>query len=262
VSRRVSSPAGRVLIPVMVLVGFLGTWELYVDLGGVEGLILSAPHEIAQSIYSDRALLWSNFLVTGQEVVFGIALAAVAGLVLAIAIHLIRPLRSAFYPLVVASQTVPVPILAPLLMLWFGFGILPKVIVIALVSFFSIVVATLDALAAVDTQLIKLMRTFDASRWCTLREIELPAALPGVFTGAKIAVAVAVIGAVIGEMTGGSNAGLGYLFLISLNQILTPRAYATVVILSLFAIVLFALLSLCERLALPWVHQSREERSL
>ncbi len=255
-----SGRVGRIVSPVLLLVGLLAIWELYVDLGGVDGLILAAPHQVASSMFDDRSLLWSNFLVTAQEVVFGIALAAVVGLALAIVIHLVAPLRAAFYPLVVASQTIPVPMIAPLLMLWFGFGILPKVIVISLVSFFSIVVTTLDALAGVDPQLLKLMNTFDAPRWRTLREIELPAAMPGVFTGAKIAVAVAVIGAVIGEMTGGSNAGLGYLFLLSINQILTPRAYATVVILAIFAILLFAALSVCERLALPWAYETRGER--
>ena len=230
----------RVLIPAVVLLAFIGAWELYADFGGVDGLILAAPHQVASALVDDRGLLWSNFLVTAQEVGFGIVLAAATGLVLALVIHLVEPLRTGVYPLVVASQAIPVPVLAPLLMLWFGFGILPKVIVIALVSFFSIVVTTLDALAAVDPQLLKLMRTFDASRGQVLWRVELPAALPGVFTGAKIAVAVAVIGAVIGEMTGGSNAGLGYLFMLSINQILTARAYATVVVLSLFAIALFA----------------------
>jgi putative hydroxymethylpyrimidine transport system permease protein len=253
----------RVLRPLpalLLLLALLGAWELYVDLGGVDSDILASPHQIASSIYGDRSLLWSNFLVTAQEVVFGIIVAALAGIALAIAIHLNRTLRAATYPLVVASQTIPIPILAPLLMLWFGFGIFPKVIVVALVSFFAIVVTTLDALAAVDPQLLKLMKTFDATRLRTFRQVELPAALPGVFTGTKIAVAVAVIGAVIGEMTGGSNSGLGYLFLQSLPQLLTARAYATVVILSLFAIALFALLTLGERLALPWAYEPRGER--
>jgi putative hydroxymethylpyrimidine transport system permease protein len=252
--------AWRTLAPLSLLAALVGVWELYVDLGGVDPVILSAPHQIAQAIADDRALLWSNFLVTLQEVGFGIAVAAVVGVVLAVVIHLFRPLRGAAYPLVVASQTIPIVLLAPLLMLWFGFGILPKVIVVALVSFFSIVVTTLDGLAGVDPQLLKLMRTFDASRWRTLRSVEFPSALPGMFTGTKIAVAVAVVGAVIGEMTGGSNAGLGYLFLLSINQLLTPRAYAAVVILSLFAIVLFALLTLAERLALPWAYEPRGER--
>jgi putative hydroxymethylpyrimidine transport system permease protein len=251
----------RALPAALLLLALVGAWELYVDLGGVEPLILSSPHQIAQSIYTDRSLLWSNFLVTAQEVLFGILVAAFAGLALAIAIHLSATLRRAAYPLVVASQTIPVPILAPLLVLWFGFGIFPKVIVVALVSFFAIVVTTLDALAAVDPHLLKLMETFDATRLRTFREIELPAALPGVFTGAKIAVAVAVIGAVLGEATGFSNSGLGYLFEQSIPQLLTARAYATVVVLSLFAIALFALLTLAERLALPWAHEPRGDHA-
>jgi ABC-type nitrate/sulfonate/bicarbonate transport system permease component len=237
-----------------LLVVALGIWELYVDLGGADPLILPAPHAVAQSLYHDRSLLWSNFLVTAQEVVLGIILAAVAGLALAVVIHLSQTLRRALYPLLVASQTVPVPIIAPVLVLWLGFGILPKLVVIALVSFFSIVVTTLAGFAAVDPDLLKLMRTFDASRLQTFRAVELPSALPNVFTGAKIAVAVAVIGAVFAEQAGASS-GLGYLFEQSIPQLLTARAYAAVVILSVFAIALFALLTVAERLALPWAYQ-------
>jgi ABC-type nitrate/sulfonate/bicarbonate transport system permease component len=250
----------RALYASLLLAALLGAWELYVDLGGADRLILPAPHEIASALYTDRALLWSNFLVTAREVLLGVLLAALAGAALAIAIHLSRTLRAAFYPLLVASQTVPIPMVAPLLALWLGFGIAPKLVVVALVSFFSIVVATLDGLAAVDPDLIKLMRTFDAPRLRTFRHVELPAALPGAFTGAKIAVAVAVIGAVFAESSG-SDSGLGYLFLQSIPQLLTARAFATVVILSLFAIALFALLSALERLLLPWAHRPRGEPS-
>src|SRR4029077_17951348 len=172
------------------------------------------------------------------------------GFVLAVAIHFSPTIRRAVYPLLVASQAVPVVILAPLLILWLGLGLAPRVGVIALVSFFSIVVTTSAGLAAVDPDLLKLMRTFDASRLTTFRHVELPAALPGVFTGAKIAVAVAVIGAVLAEQAG-SNSGLGYLCEQCLPQLLTARAYAAVAILSVFAIALFALLSVAERLALP-----------
>jgi NitT/TauT family transport system permease protein/putative hydroxymethylpyrimidine transport system permease protein len=239
----------------------IGIWELYVDLGGADPLILPAPHQVASSLYDDRSLLWSNFLVTAQEVLLGIAVAAVTGFGFAVALHLSgRTLRPAVYPLLIASQTIPIPIIAPLLVLWLGFGILPKLVVIALVSFFSIVVTTLGGLAAVDPDLPKLMRTFDAPRLRIFRYVELPAALPGVFTGAKIAVVVAVIGAVFAEQAG-SSSGLGYLFQQSLPQLLTARAYAAVAILSLFAIALFALLTVAERLALPWAYEPRGERS-
>jgi putative hydroxymethylpyrimidine transport system permease protein len=244
----------------VVLLVLLGAWEVFVDAGGADPLILPAPHAIAKALYTDRSLLWSNFLVTAREILLGMALAAVAGLAFAVALHFSRTLRRAVYPLLIASQTVPVPMLAPVLLFWLGFGILPKLVVIALVSFFSIVVATLAGLAAVDGDLIKLMRTFDASRARTFRHVEFPSALPGLFTGTKIAVVVAVIGAVFAEQTG-SSSGLGFLFEQSIPQLLTARAYAAVVILSLFAIALFALLTLAERLLLPWAYQPRGERS-
>ncbi len=150
-------------------------------------------------------------------------------------------------------------VFAPLLAFWLGFGILPKLVVVAIVSFFSIVVTTTAGLAAVDPDLIKLMRTFDASRIRTFRHVELPSALPSVFSGAKIAVAVSVIGAVFAEYVG-SNSGLGYVILVSGPQLLAARAFAAIVILSLFAIALFSLLALGERLALPWAYRSSEER--
>lgn len=237
----------------IVLAASIGIWEIYVDAGGADPLILPAPHAVASSLYEDRGLLWSNFLVTAEEVLLGILVAAVAALLLAGAMHFSTTVRRAVYPLLIASQTIPIPILAPLFVLWLGFGLLPKLVVVALVSFFSIVVTTLAALAAIDPALIKLMRTFDASRWRTFRHVEMPAALPGVFTGAKLAVIFAVIGAVFAEQSG-ANAGLGYLFEQSIPQLLTARAYAAVVILSVFAIALFAVLTLAERLTLPWAH--------
>jgi putative hydroxymethylpyrimidine transport system permease protein len=243
--------------PLLVVLVLLGIWELYVDLGGADPLILPAPHAIAQSLFDDRSLLWSNFLVTAQEVLLGILVAAVAALLLATAMHFFDTVRRSLYPLLIASQTIPIPILAPVLVLWLGFGILPKLVVIALVSFFSIVVTTLAGFASVDPELLKLMRTFDAPRRRVFWSIELPTALPGVFTGAKIAVIVAVIGAVFAEQAG-ANSGLGYLFEQSIPQLLTARAYAAVVVLSAFAILLFAALTLAERLATPWAHKPQE----
>jgi ABC-type nitrate/sulfonate/bicarbonate transport system permease component len=199
-------------------------------------------------------------LVTAEEVLLGIVVATVTGFLLAVAIHFSPTLRRAAYPLLVASQAVPVVIFAPVLAFWLGFGLLPKLVVIALVSFFSIVVTTTAGLAAVDPDLLKLMRTLDASRLRTFWHVELPAALPGVFTGAKIAVAVSVIGAVFAEWNG-SNSGLGYVILQSLPQLLAARGVAAVVILSLFAIALFSLLALTERLALPWAYRTGKEPS-
>ncbi len=248
----------RLWRPLLLLLVLLGAWECYVDLGGADPLILPPPHDIAKALYTDRSLLWSNFLVTAEEVLLGILVAAFIGLGLAILIHFSPTLRRAVYPLLIGSQAVPIPIIAPLLVLWLGFGIAPKLVVIALVSFFPIVVTTLAGLAAVDRELIKLMRSFDATRGRTFWHVELPSALPGVLTGAKIAAAIAVIAAVFAELSG-ANAGLGYLYEQSEAQLLMPRAYATVVILCGFAVALFALLTLAERRALPWADQTTGE---
>ncbi len=246
------------LAPVIVVLVLLGAWELYVDLGGADPLILPPPHAIASSLYTDRGLLWSNFVVSAGEVLLGIAVAVAAALSLALAIHFSRTLRKALYPLLVASQTVPIPIVAPVLVLWLGFGLLPKLLIVALVAFFPVVVTTLAGLESVDEDLIKLMRTFDASKLRIFREIELPAALPGLFTGAKLAAVFAVIGAVFAEWAGASS-GLGYLFSVSMSQFLVAQAFACVVVLSAFAITLFALLSAAERIALPWVYKTTGE---
>src|SRR5579884_1732861 len=220
----------KALPAVLLLLCLLGIWELVVDLGGIDPLVWPSPHQVAQALYTDRSLLWHSFLVTAPEVLLGIVVAAAAGFLLALVIHFSPTGRRAAYPLVVASQAVPVPILAAPLAFLLGFGILPTLVIVALVSFFSIVVTTLDGLAAVEPQLLKLMRTFDAGRLRTFRLVELPAALPGVFTGAKIAVAVSVIGAVFAEWTG-SSSGLGFQFQLSINQLLPGRAVAIVVIL-------------------------------
>jgi ABC-type nitrate/sulfonate/bicarbonate transport system permease component len=151
----------------------------------------------------------------------------------------------------VASQAVPVIVIAPILVIWFGFGMAPKLIVIALICFFPVTVNTLDGLRSVDPAQIKMMRTLDASRLDVFRRLELPSALPYLFSGAKVAVAVAVIGAVFGELVG-SDAGLGHAIQVGTAQLLTARVFAAVLILSLMAIALFAVVSALERVLVPW----------
>jgi ABC-type nitrate/sulfonate/bicarbonate transport system permease component len=180
----------------------------------------------------------------------------VVGLACAVAIHFSTTLRRALYPLLVGSQTIPIVLVAPLLIAWWGFGLVPKLAIVALVCFFPIVVPTLDALDRVDADLRKLMRTFGASRWQTFRLVEAPAALPGLLTGAKLSVAVAAIGAVFAELSG-SDSGLGNLMIKSIPHLETARAFAAVLILSAFAVALFGLLALAERRLVPWARQPR-----
>src|SRR4051795_8445724 len=223
------------MIAALVIVVLLGAWELYARLGGIDDFILPAPDQVASSLVHDRGLLWSNLLVTAQEVVLGLALALVAGAGLALALHRFAPLRRAVYPLLVGSQAIPIVTIAPLLAAWFGYGLLPKLVIVALVCFFPIVVTTLDGLRSVDPEQHKLLTTLGASRAQTFVWAEAPAALPAALSGAKIAVAVAVIGAVFAEYAG-SSSGLGHLMLQAIPQLETPRAYAAVVLLAAFAV--------------------------
>jgi putative hydroxymethylpyrimidine transport system permease protein len=247
----------RWLPPVAIIVVLLGLWQLAAELDviahalNIEPFLVPSPSEIAQSLWADRGLLADNGWVTLQEVIAGFALSVAAGVAFAVALHISPTLRRAFYPLLVASQTVPIVVVAPILVVWLGFGIGPKLAIIALICFFPITVNTLDGLRSVDPDLMKMMRTLDASRWQTFRRVEAPTALPYFFSGAKIAVAVAVIGAVFGEWAG-SSSGLGHLIQQASAQLQTARTFAAVVVLSALAILLFGLLAAIERRVAWW----------
>jgi putative hydroxymethylpyrimidine transport system permease protein len=255
--QRAARAVWRWLPPVLVLAALVGAWQLAASSHAVSGALhispslLPSPTEVASSLWENRALLAENAWVTLKEVLLGFACALLAGLGFAVALHLSGTLRRAAYPLIVASQAVPIPALAPILVVWFGYGIGPKLAIVALVAFFAITVNALDGLRSVDPDAIKLMRTLDASRRQTLWRVEAPTALPYVFSGAKIAVAVAFIGAVFGEWAG-SSAGLGFLIQQDNGQLETARMFAEVTILAALAIAMFGLLALLERRVVAW----------
>lgn len=247
----------RWLQPIALLAALLGAWEIAADSGEVaaalhfESYLLPAPSDIAASLWENRSLLAENAWVTLREVVLGIACALAAGLAFAVALHLSEATRRAFYPLLVASQAVPIIVVAPILVVWFGYGIVPKLAIVALICFFPITVNALDGLRSTDPDAAKMMRSLDASRWQIFRRVEAPAALPYAFSGTKIAVAVAVIGAVFGEWSG-SSSGLGHLMLQDNAVLETPRLFASVVLLAAMSVALFGLIALAERRIVTW----------
>ncbi len=247
-------PAAAVIVALLGLWELAAQWSLLADLLNVRDFLIPAPSEVAVALWSDRSLLADNAWVTFREVVLGFLCAVVVGVGFAILLHLSETMRRAAYPLLVASQTVPLIVVAPILVVWFGFDIGPKLAIIALICFFPITVNTLDGLRSVDPDLLKMMRTLGADRGQILRRAELPTALPFAFSGAKIAVAVAVIGAVFGEWAGSSaeNGGLGQVILVASGQLLTARMFAAIVVLSLMAIALFAVVSFAERRVVTW----------
>jgi putative hydroxymethylpyrimidine transport system permease protein len=241
----------RLLGPTILLIALGIIWEISVHLTDTPRWMLPAPSDIAQSFRADWRMLLDHTAVTLLEVVVGFGIAIIAGLAAGIAIDSSRLIERAVYPLLIASQTVPMVVLAPLFLIWFGYGLLPKVLITALVAFFPLAVNTVDGLRSADREILSLLRSMGANGWTRFRLAKVPAALPSIFSGARLAVTFSVIGAVFGELVGAKE-GLGYLMDRSAAQFETPRVFAAIIILALMGIGLFLLVSLIERLALPW----------
>lgn len=237
--------------PLLLIAAILGAWELAVRLTSTPLWLLPAPSDVVRSLIEDRNILLPNALVTFSEVLIGFVCAIVAGVGLGVAVYRSATLDRVLYPIIIASQTIPIPALAPLLLVSFGYGLEPKVIVTALVGFFPIVVNTVEGLRSTDRDVVNLLRSFGASRGTVFRLAEFPSSLPSIFAGARIAVAICVIGAVFGELVG-ARAGLGYLMIRAIAQFETPRMVAAIVLLSVMSIGLFAAVGLLERALLPW----------
>jgi ABC-type nitrate/sulfonate/bicarbonate transport system permease component len=241
----------RVVPPLALLAVILAAWEAAVRAFAIPFYILPAPSRIAGVLLTDRSLLLGEAGVTLAEVMLGFAIAFIIGVVLALLIFSSRTVERAVYPLVIASQTVPVFAIAPLLVVWFGYGTLSKVVMAALIVFFPIVVNTVDGLRAADPDMVNLLVILGAGPADIVRRVRAPAALPFLFSGTRIAIATSVIGAVIGEWVG-STRGLGYLMIHANAQLHVDLVFAVIVYLSVMATALFWAVSLIEWAALPW----------
>jgi putative hydroxymethylpyrimidine transport system permease protein len=236
---------------VVLGLGLLAVWEIIVRAAHVPEYLLPAPTQVLADLKTDWVILGPAMWVTLREIVIGFVIATAAGIGLAVVLHLFGPLRRAMYPILIGSQTVPVVVLAPILVILLGYGILPKLVIVGLICFFPIVVNGLDGLRSVDDDFIRMMRTLDATRWGIFRRVEFPAALPLIFSGMRIAATFASIGAVFGEWSG-SNSGLGFVMLEATPNLLTARIFAAILILTIISLALFGLVSLLERIAVPW----------
>lgn len=242
----------RVWLPALaIMVAAIAAWEVYVRAFDVQKWLLPSPSIVARTLVNDSGMLWGHTWVTLGEVLVGFGVALAVGVALASAIVLSRTVERALYPFLIASQTVPIIVIAPLLIIWVGYGLTPKVIVVALISFFPIVVNTVDGMRSVDADMVNVMRTLGANRLQVFLKAQAPASLPYLFSGMKVAISVSVIGAVIGEWVGSSK-GLGYLMIRSKPQFLTERVFAAIAILSAMGTMLFALMTVAEKWAMPW----------
>ena len=247
----------RILLPAALIAALIGLWQIAASAGWIadalnlEPFLVPSPAEVGDALWSSRSLLLENAWVTLREILVGLAAGVLVGIALSVAMRFSRLLRDAVYPLTVALQAVPIVVIAPILVIWFGYGIWPKVIVVALAVFFPITVTTLDGLRSVDPEAVKMMRTLDASRWAIFRRVEAPTALPSFFSGAKVAVAVAPIVALFAELAG-SNSGLMRLIIEDNNNFQEARVFASAVILALIGVLLVGLTSLAQRLVVTW----------
>jgi putative hydroxymethylpyrimidine transport system permease protein len=238
-------------LAILITVAGIGLWELIIRLGHVPEYLIPAPSEIAADMKTDWPVLEPALLVTLEEILLGFLISVAAGVGIAVLLHLSPSLRRAFYPILIGSQTVPIVVLAPILVILLGYGILPKLIIVALICFFPIVVNGVDGLRSVDDDLIRMMRTLHGTRWGIFKRVEFPAALPSFFSGMRIAATFAAIGAVFGEWSGSSQ-GLGYVMLAATPNLLTARIFAAIVLLTVVALMLFGVVSLLERILVPW----------
>ena len=241
--------------PLLLLAAAVGAWELVVRAFGVQDYIFPAPSAVVRSLRDDHALLWHATLVTVREVILGYTLAVAIALAIAVVLHVSAAIRRALLPILVLSQTIPTVVLAPVLAIMLGYGLTPKLVVVAVVCFFPIVVNAVDGLRGADPELIRMMRTLDGNRLAIFRRVEWPGALPAILSGARIAATYAPVGAVFGEWAG-STSGLGFVMLQAQPALETDRIFAAVLILSALALGLYGLVTLAERLLVPWQREA------
>lgn len=256
-----TSPAARAataIAPIVTLAVMLGAWQAYVGVAAVDPIVLPAPTDVASALWTDRSLLAEAWWQTARVVLLGIAIAAVVGVAAAALVHRSALARRALEPLLIGSQAIPVPVLAPLVVVWLGFGLTTQLVIVVLVAFFPVAISTRDALANLSPETTLVLRNLGATGLQRLRLVELRGALPGILTGLRMAVVFAVIGAVFADATGStattaadptSTGGLGRIVDDAIPQLATDRAFAAIVVLAAFSLLLFWSLGAAQRVA-------------
>jgi NitT/TauT family transport system permease protein len=250
-NQRLRRFAGEWLSPALTLVGLLVAWEMASRLLNVPVWLLPAPSEIAAALYDRGSGLIEHTAITFYETIAGFLLAIALGVPLAIAVSHSRALSNTIFPLILITQSVPKVAFAPILLIWLGYGYLPKIVVAFLVAFFPIVVDTATGLRSPMPQMLDLARQLSASQFQIYTKIRFPSALPHFFSGLKVAITLSVIGAVIGEFVGAEK-GLGFLVIESTSHFKTPLAFGAMALLGLMSIVLFGVVAALERFVCPW----------
>jgi NitT/TauT family transport system permease protein len=250
----------NILLPFIAVIAFLVLWSAGVRVFEIPDYLLPAPEDVIRRIARDWYVLARNASYTVQSVLSGFAAAVLVGVPLAFAVVLSRSVERVTMPFLVMSQTIPKVAIAPILVVWLGFGILPKIAIVFLIAFFPIVVSTVVGLKSVENDMIDLVRSMGATTLKIMLRVRGPTALPQMFAGFKIAICLSVVGAIVGEFVG-SDKGLGYLLLTATGTLDGTLVWSALFILIAIGIVLFAMVSKLERLAIPWHVSIRAEET-
>ncbi|MEQ7050471.1 ABC transporter permease [Paenibacillus alvei] len=243
--------------PIIAFIIFLAIWQAGVMVSGIEKWMLPSPLDIAQEAVSNGGGLLMHTWASVQLTLIGFCVGTAVGLLLACALHPMPWLKRAIYPLVIVSQNIPTIALLPLLMIWFGFGLMPKIVTITLVCFFPVCVATLDGLAQTDRTMMNYMRMAGASRSQLFWKLELPHALPSVFSGLKIAGTYSVMSAIISEWLG-TDKGIGYYMVLQKAAYRTDRMFVAIAVVILLSLAMFGLVCALERLLIHWRRDNKQ----
>ncbi len=250
----------RSLPSVALVGGIVVAWEILARVLVIDPVVLPAPSRILSALWDARGVAAGHTFTTLAETGLGFSVSVVIAVLAALAMDSIGWFRRAVYPLLVTSQTIPIVAVAPLLVIWFGFGLSPKILVVVLVTFFPVTVALLDGLAGTPRDASSLLETMGASRAQVLLKLRLPGALPAFFTGLRIAVTYAVVGAIFGEQVGAVN-GLGIWMILSKNLSRTDLVFGAILITAVLTLGLWLLVGVAERLAIPWYREARRARA-
>ncbi len=243
--------------PLVLLVALVVLWEGYVRLAGIDPVTLPAPSRVLGALWDFRGAAVGHLVPTLVETIVGCSVSVTLAIVAAVALDRWSLVRRAVEPLLVASQTIPIVAIAPLFVIWFGFGLLPKVAIVVLVTFFPVTIVLLDGFGRVEPAAMDLMRSMGTTARQTFRSLRWPATLPYLFTGLRISVVYAVIGAIFGEYVGATQ-GLGIWMQLSQNSFRTDLVFAAVLLTAIVSLALYVLVGVIERLVVPWSRTARD----
>ena len=240
----------RIVMPLLVFALVIGAWEMYVRVFGISLYILPAPSKIVKTLFENMGVLLKHSWVTLEESLLGLLISTLFAILIAIGMDLSKTFKTSIYPYLIVTQTVPVMVLGPLFSIWFGFDLLPKVLIVIFMCFFPIAISFTDALGQVDENQINLLRSFGASTFQIYRIVKIPSGALGLFSGLKVAATYCVGGAIVGEWLS-SRAGLGYYMLRVKNGYMLDKVFACVLMIIFWSILLNLAVTLLERILFP-----------